>query len=281
MDKRTILFVLALSLSLFGVNLFFQYQNVQKKQEWVQQQQIKQAQKEKRQQEDIAQRTAQPDSLPLVRLYKDAQEQEFLHSGVFNNKSILTLSWTSPLPEFIFAQSPVTGEMEKYQLTYQQTGLGAPAIYQAQSSSLLKIGALPENGHYDLQLITFNEQDDQNPVGVSLGEYSDNQLTIPADTAIKEAANKMPPRKYSAIAVLKTGQGYLPVGLYDSTQHGLIPLSGIEKLSPHLEQTAQAPTRPTKKAEQKFYVIETPYQQLVFSNYGGALAEINLPFPLK
>ena len=32
------------------------------------------------------------------------------------------------------------------------------------------------------------------------------------------------------------------------------------------------------KQEQKFYVIENDYQQLVFSNYGGALVEINLPF---
>lgn len=37
----------------------------------------------------------------------------------------------------------------------------------------------------------------------------------------------------------------------------------------------------TAKSEEKFYVIETPYQQLVFSNYGGALAEINLPVKSK
>ena len=55
MDKRTILFVLALSLSLFLVNIFFQYQNVQKKQEWVkQQQQKKEAQKEIKPQENAA-----------------------------------------------------------------------------------------------------------------------------------------------------------------------------------------------------------------------------------
>lgn len=30
--------------------------------------------------------------------------------------------------------------------------------------------------------------------------------------------------------------------------------------------------------EEKFYVLENDYQQLVFSNFGGALAEINLPF---
>ena len=36
-----------------------------------------------------------------------------------------------------------------------------------------------------------------------------------------------------------------------------------------------------KKTEEKFYVLENEYQQLVFSNYGGALAEINLPFHTK
>lgn len=34
-------------------------------------------------------------------------------------------------------------------------------------------------------------------------------------------------------------------------------------------------------AEEKFYVLENAYQQLVFSNVGGALAEINLPFYSK
>lgn len=36
-----------------------------------------------------------------------------------------------------------------------------------------------------------------------------------------------------------------------------------------------------QKVEEKFYVLQTPYQQLVFSNYGGAIAEINLPFASK
>ncbi len=36
-----------------------------------------------------------------------------------------------------------------------------------------------------------------------------------------------------------------------------------------------------EKEQEKFYVLQTPYQQLVFSNYGGAIAEINLPFQTK
>jgi len=49
---------------------------------------------------------------------------------------------------------------------------------------------------------------------------------------------------------------------------------------PEVKETFQpAPSvEPKKKSEEQFFVLATPYQQLVFSNYGGALAEINLPF---
>ncbi len=44
---------------------------------------------------------------------------------------------------------------------------------------------------------------------------------------------------------------------------------------------APSTTQQQKKEEEKFYVLENDYQQLVFSNFGGALAEINLPFQSK
>lgn len=47
MDKRTVVFVIALSLTLFLVNIFFQYQNIQKKEEWLSQQKALEAKKEK------------------------------------------------------------------------------------------------------------------------------------------------------------------------------------------------------------------------------------------
>jgi len=55
------------------------------------------------------------------------------------------------------------------------------------------------------------------------------------------------------------------------------------KENPSHEEVQAAPIsiRPTKKMDEKFYVLENDYQQLVFSNYGAALAEINLPFHTK
>lgn len=44
------------------------------------------------------------------------------------------------------------------------------------------------------------------------------------------------------------------------------------------EASAPSDIEEQKDVAEKFYVIETPFQQLVFSNHGAALAEINLPF---
>jgi YidC/Oxa1 family membrane protein insertase len=46
---------------------------------------------------------------------------------------------------------------------------------------------------------------------------------------------------------------------------------------PELSQSASTPILP-KESSQQFYVLENEYQQIVFSNIGGAIAEINLPF---
>jgi YidC/Oxa1 family membrane protein insertase len=278
MDKRTILFVIALSLSLFFVNLFFQYQNVQKKQEWLQQQRIKEAQKEKHLKEEIDQRIARPETLPIAKIYADAQRQDTLSSGIFNHNAILTFSGTSPLPPSVFIQVPGSAETQEYHLSYQQPGLGKPVIYQAKKTDRLQIGTLPPSGRYDLQLVDLNQKDSQK-IDIFLGEYSDGHFSVPLPASIKvkpEEGASLP-----LVALLKTAQGYLPVGFYDSAQHNFTPLSEVNGLSKVLNQVAEAPTRTSKKVEEKFYVLETPYQQLVFSNRGGALAEINLPFRSK
>ncbi|MFA5250078.1 MAG: hypothetical protein WC371_01550, partial [Parachlamydiales bacterium] len=43
-------------------------------------------------------------------------------------------------------------------------------------------------------------------------------------------------------------------------------------------RTALEKSEKTNPAEEKFYVLENRFAQLVFSNLGGSLAEINLPF---
>jgi len=281
MDKRTLLFVICLSLTLFFVNLFFQYQNVQRKQQWLSEQQSKEGQKEKRLREEIAQRTASLEALPLVELYaapsneNSAVDQKPLAMAIFNHGTLLSLSWTSPSPSSVFAKTPDLNEEKEYFLSYEEPSLGSPVLYQARPSERLHIGVLPNAGRYDLQLANVNFDEATTPT-VTLGEYTDGHFSLPTPIALH--APHTPSRKFQAIALLKTTQGYLPVALYDPMESHVVLLTEAGNLTPHLHPLIPSSLRSTKKSEEKFYVLENSYQQLVFSNYGGALAEINLPF---
>lgn len=72
------------------------------------------------------------------------------------------------------------------------------------------------------------------------------------------------------------GEGeYLPLGVYESNH--FTPLQQHEDFQ-DLFQVAVNENR-SLVSNEEYYVIESPYQQLVFSNIGGSIAEINLPFP--
>lgn len=77
MDKRTILFVIALSLTLFGVNIFFQYQNTQKKQEWLSHQKAIEKKKGKLEGEAAKLTTSSTDQPPLFTPTSRNSEEKF------------------------------------------------------------------------------------------------------------------------------------------------------------------------------------------------------------
>ncbi|KIC71552.1 Membrane protein insertase YidC [Candidatus Protochlamydia amoebophila] len=282
MDKRTTLFVIALSLTLFGMNLFFQHQNTQQKQEWVTQQQAKQIQKSKKLEEEIKSRTANPESFSLTTIY-DGEQKEAIARGLVKDNYLLTFRWSKNLPTEIYIRTSPSNEMQAYELIYNESEQQTPAIYKTKtSSSFLPIATIPDFGRYDLQLVSFNSSDSQYPAHIALGEYTDGHLSIlnSQNLQIDKENKNSQQNHYAAIALLKTSQGYLPVGFYDFTSQSLVRFNKIQELSSFIAPTqdTQINSATNGKREQKFYVLENNYQQLVFSNYGGALAEINLPF---
>lgn len=266
MDKRTLLFVVALSLTLLGVNFFFEQQNRQKRIEWLEQQKHSKAQKEQKVQEEVRQRIALPENLPLTKVYADADGQEYLTSAALIQNQILLLSWSEEIPETIYVGS------QKYTLTFRQIGDGLPALYQESTGEKLPISELPDFGLFDLQLVQFFPSDSAHPVGVTLGQYADGHFTMPLNGAPGGAA----------LALHKTPKGYLPVGYFDPNDKVLKLFQDRREWTPYvaLPEKEKTAVQPTGK-EEKFYVLEDDYQQLVFSNFGGALAEINLPFATK
>jgi YidC/Oxa1 family membrane protein insertase len=275
MDKRTLFFVIALSLTLFGVNQFFDNQNLQKKQEWLQQQQMKNMQKEKLLQEDIHKRTASLQELPVVEMYLDQKSIQPLTYGVYNQQGVLALAWEVSLPKTLFIQSPTSETREEYHLAYSESKLGTPALYRLHSTDRFQIAVPSEFGQYDLQILYFTENLSHSPK-VALGQYVDGHFSL----LTKDIPSHDSEFKYRGIALLKGSEDFFAVGLYNSEQTTLTPLNETS-LSYFLAKVPSSTGRNPQKTEEIFYVLETPYQQLVFSNYGGALAEINLPFKSK
>ncbi len=81
--------------------------------------------------------------------------------------------------------------------------------------------------------------------------------------------------KRTLLFVVLTTIGFFGINIFFSLRQ---PAPEVEapKPQPVAEQIVERPA--VGRQDEKFYVLENDYQQLVFSNVGGAIAEINLPF---
>lgn len=275
MDKRTLTFVLALSISLFFVNMYFDQQSEETVRQWKQKQEVAKGNTIQKLRKDISERTQKLEALPTLSLKADKSSETVLASGVLSGDAIVSLAWDKDLPQTVYANN------KSYTLASQPISIGDVVIYQQSEKDKLLVGELPEFGKYDLQLIDLaNSQP-----SVIFGEYVDGHLEIPLEKLAlleKQSESDYVPKLIEAIVLIKSVDGYLPVAVYRSDTKLMEPLDSLNRIAAY---TAK-PTKKTlittnQKVAEKFFVIETPYQQLVFSNYGGALAEINLPFTSK
>ncbi len=259
MDRRTLLFVVLVGLAFVGFNLYLSHERDQKNRELLKQREISKAKQEAQSRIDAEKRTAPLESLPVVAIHADASSQQFLAQGLKVNGGILTLAWTQSPPQTIY----VNGKAQ----TLQTKGVveGGPVLYTEPRFSQLEIAALPEAGIYDVQLITFPKEGRPR---VFLGEYKDKVLSIP-----------LGPIAQNAIGLYKTSTGYLPLGFYDWRGNLFVEIQHLPLFSDIVNTTAAQLTFASPETkEQKYFVLENAYTQLVFTNVGGALTEINLPF---
>ncbi|MDB2614240.1 membrane protein insertase YidC, partial [Chlamydiales bacterium] len=267
---------LYIGVTFFGINLYFTSVNHEKERVWKEHQVIKKERIEKERLENINKRTLAPSELPLVEIYQDNGGSEFLSVGVLTNGSILTIGWVEAMPEEVFVRPfDSTDSLDPYLLNKPEetsediTIKDAPVVYSKNGTDPVKMFDMPLLGQFDLQLVTMYPKDPFNPLQIGLGELRDgNFLSLRTDISAP------PP---SAIALYKTPKGFLPVGLVLGFSENLVDLEDFDSLRNTLVKVETPPKDFDNKTE-TFYVLENSFQQLVFSNFGGALAEINLPF---
>lgn len=235
MDKRTILFVLLVGATFFGLNLFFGHQrDAQNRERLI----LQEAQAEKISRQNLAEaekRTAKLTDLPIVELFSDKEEKQKIAYGIALNHGTLTLSWEQPLPQVIYVNQ------QEQHLLSKETVVEGPALYGTNDFESISIASLPSTGTYDVQLVTF-------PVGyppqIFWGLYQGGSLSIPQG-AISE----------NAIALYRTGNDWLPLGFYEWRGRVLIELQNLPLLTQYIKSSAfKNPVPSAANAEQKFYV---------------------------
>lgn len=280
MDKKSILFALAVFATLFFVNMYFDKQYDEDVRKWNVEQTAKKTEKLKQLEAEAAKKTLSPSELPVTILYSDSEAKNFITSGIITDRAVITLAPEGKIYDVVYIKN--NGTITKLHLFYEGKGINAPLVYQEEKSTLLQAGNLPDIGSYELQFMMPNPGNATNPVTIDFAEFHEGNIIIAQQeiSALKKQLNiatSEEPSKESGILLMKVKDTYLPAAIFQGDKNRIVYLEDIRDLKievPASDEKALAPTAKT----QEYYVLENEYQQLVFSNIGGALIEINLPF---
>lgn len=278
MDKRNLLFVFAISLSFIAVQFFFRHQDMERKQEWAAQQQRLAERKNKELAADLEHRVPQAHTLPLVETYEDLEGHAFFANGIqMQGDSVLvSLSGhTLPaLPSTLYVRPWGSSEsLTPLPLTRSTSEKGGLAVYGKDAKKPLEVGSSRDLTEDDLYFVSLPlSAVPLDGVQIALGSFQEGKLSFPG-----EAIKKWVPLADSFV-LARTAKGYVPVAYYTTDLQTVTPLNQLQDLKPFVEPARDVAKSAQDSKEERFYVIEDAYQQLVFSNRGGALVEINLPY---
>ena len=190
----------------------------------------KKSRESKKLSKEVSQRTASASALPLAALYADTEAKDQIGTAIQTTNAYLTLAWSKDLPKKVYVKEANQAKAISLALANIPEGVGSPVVYLKSSNDKLQISELPEFGKYELQIVMPSTDANRAAVEIFLGEYTDGHMEIPAEKIsslqrelkIEEAAVK--PANNDSIALLKTAEGYLPVGIYIATKKKLEPI---------------------------------------------------------
>lgn len=249
MDRRNLLFIISVSVTLFFVNMYYSYRDAERYEEWKRATEEVRSRQAAELEKYVSERIADWSALPVKRVTRD-------HEGLFPT------GWAVSLP----GQTLLLPGTEGKEFYVDGKKLSPRAVDRIQiDGDQLEVGDIDPIGQYPLQLVSLDDSlPDQ--AKVTYGEIVDGSFVIPLN-----------PPQHDAIALIKTAKGYLPVGYYTVMGGEFTYFTSYSAIKVNVYRDPSAPSK-TGTTDQKFYVLENQYQQLVFSNLGGALVEVNLPF---
>lgn len=266
MDRRTLLFILGFTVIFFLINQWFDHGRLQKEAPPLTQPAT----------EVIVEGTpsapqllspAELKQLQFVKLYEDIEFLKFATYGYFQDVNFLTLAWRKDPPKVLFAKNPeeTVSNVFRLYLVKPPENIGDPIIYAIYPNQKIEIPYVPTEGEYSILLLYFKGETAYKIEGFSKGTKTITIPELPSEPAL--ILFKYQKEYYSPYAVMSPSTK--KVHYLDHFPTLLASSSVTYPEDADLSEDFK---------KQKYFVLENEYQQLVFTNVNGALAEINLPF---
>lgn len=262
MNKRTLLFVICVSISFFLVEMYFSGQRQDQIREWHKAEKEQQAAQLDALRVSVAERTAIESELPTVAVFADPEGRQSLGRGLLVDGALLVALTGDEAAAEVYAAK--TGQPLKRYPLQQKSTESRTAMY---GKGALPVAPLHYLGKYDLQLVSTDVVSDPEFPVVTLAEYVDSQFALPLDVPTGDA-----------LALVKQDGTYLPVGVYLFEEHAFLPLEDVQDLSAVVAKRAPQVSDAPSVGGETYYVLENEYIQLVFSDRGATVVESNLPF---
>lgn len=254
MDKRAIIYVILLAVSLYFVQNYFFPSKSQS------QQQIELAKEKQQQNEDLKKYQKNISDLPISNIYKDEETKEQIGSAVVTDGHLITIASSTEMPEKIFLKTS-DNKVLSYKLSFKTYYVNDPILYSLHDTSLTFPNISPWETSF-VQVVTLDKENSS----VFLGEYSNGFISFPISTP-----------NTNAIVLFEYNEKYYPLAFYDFKLQKLRFLEDFSNFSSVITTKIQQIDTKHEQTTEDFYVLENDYVQLVFSTKGAALAEINLP----
>lgn len=252
MDKRSLLFIFAVTFSFFFLNNYFFSTPQQPK-----------AVKQNTEEYTISDRRVSFGEINPASLYLDQEKTEMVSYATQVGDNYLFLASSLDLPEILYVETNKGTKPVK--LNTRNTHLQEPVIYSTSDTPIINAPAITSLKKADLQFVDFSKE--PQAARVTYGLYQRGRLTFPKAPVIVDS-----------VVLFQSLDGFIPVGVYDAKVQKIRFLQDYLKFKEIVQVETPIKADPQPQIDETRYVIENQYQQLVFSNRGGALAEINLPF---
>lgn len=203
----------------------------------------------------------------LVKLYRDAEQTQFVTYAIRQGPTFITLAWDRSVPDQLFSryEPGPYANIDRIQLLFKPSGVGSPVLYGIYANNKIRIPHLPDEGEYQIRLINFSEEN--KAANVAYGIVRDGKIA---------KLSALPSSK--ALVIFESQEQYYVYGIFNPTTQSLTKLVEIPNFEVYANVVVPEAEAIRSSDQPRYYVLENQYQQLVFTTEGGALAEINLPF---